>query len=138
MGSFDAGYGSTHMARLIGQKKAREMWFLARFYCAEEAKEMGLINRIVPVGQDVETALTLARRMASKDRTLIRETKRAVNRTYEIMGMGTALESALEVDMLIEGEGMATKHHFLEIARSDGLRAALKWREERAAEADRE
>lgn len=44
MGSFDAGYGSTHMARLIGQKRAREMWFLCRFYSASEAREMGLIN----------------------------------------------------------------------------------------------
>lgn len=46
MGSFDAGYGSTHMARLIGQKKAREMWFLCRFYSAQEALEMGLVNAV--------------------------------------------------------------------------------------------
>lgn len=44
VGSFDAGYGSTHMARLIGQKKAREMWFLARLYDAQEAMQMGLVN----------------------------------------------------------------------------------------------
>lgn len=46
MGSFDAGYGSTHMARLIGQKKAREMWFLARLYDAQEAERMGLVNKV--------------------------------------------------------------------------------------------
>ena len=46
MGSFDAGYGCSQMARLIGQKKAREMWFMARFYSAEEAREMGLINTV--------------------------------------------------------------------------------------------
>ena len=46
MGSFDAGYGSTHMARLIGQKKAREMWFLCRFYDAAEALQMGLVNAV--------------------------------------------------------------------------------------------
>ena len=45
VGSFDAGYGSTHMVRLIGQKKAREMWFLARLYSAQEALDMGLINK---------------------------------------------------------------------------------------------
>jgi len=45
VGSFDAGYGSTHMARLIGQKKAREMWFLARLYDAQEAMQMGLVNK---------------------------------------------------------------------------------------------
>ena len=46
MGSFDAGYGSTQMVRLIGQKKAREMWFLARLYSADEAERMGLINKV--------------------------------------------------------------------------------------------
>jgi naphthoate synthase len=46
VGSFDAGYGSTQMVRLIGQKKAREMWFLARLYSAQEALAMGLINKV--------------------------------------------------------------------------------------------
>lgn len=46
VGSFDAGYGSTHMARLVGQKKAREMWFLARLYDAQEAMQMGLVNKV--------------------------------------------------------------------------------------------
>ena len=46
VGSFDAGYGSTHMARLVGQKKAREMWFLARLYDAQEAQQMGLVNKV--------------------------------------------------------------------------------------------
>ena len=44
MGSFDAGYGSTRMARLIGQKRARELWFLCRYMDAEEASSTGLIN----------------------------------------------------------------------------------------------
>ena len=46
VGSFDAGYGSTQMVRLIGQKRAREMWFLARLYTAEQALSMGLINKV--------------------------------------------------------------------------------------------
>ncbi len=46
VGSFDAGYGSTHMVRLVGQKKAREMWFTARLYDAQEAHRMGLINTV--------------------------------------------------------------------------------------------
>jgi enoyl-CoA hydratase/carnithine racemase len=46
VGSFDAGYGSTHMARLVGQKKAREIWFLARLYDAQEAAQMGLVNKV--------------------------------------------------------------------------------------------
>lgn len=46
VGSFDAGYGSTQMVRLIGQKKAREMWFLARLYDAKQALDMGLVNTV--------------------------------------------------------------------------------------------
>ncbi|KAI3817540.1 hypothetical protein L1987_11335 [Smallanthus sonchifolius] len=47
VGSFDAGYGSSIMSRLVGPKKAREMWFLARFYTAQEAEKMGLINTVI-------------------------------------------------------------------------------------------
>lgn len=46
VGSFDAGYGSTHMAQLVGQKKAREIWFLCRLYDAHEAHRMGLVNTV--------------------------------------------------------------------------------------------
>jgi enoyl-CoA hydratase/carnithine racemase len=50
VGSFDAGYGSTHMARIVGQKKAREIWFVARLYDAKEAEEMGLVNKVGGAG----------------------------------------------------------------------------------------
>ena len=49
VGSFDAGFGSSYLARVVGQKKAREIWFLCRQYNAQEALDMGLINTIVPV-----------------------------------------------------------------------------------------
>ena len=48
VGSFDAGFGSSYMARCVGQKKVREIWFLCRQYTAQEALEMGLINKVVP------------------------------------------------------------------------------------------
>lgn len=136
---FGAGIVVMILPWIVGPKRAKEIILLGLDdVSAVEAKAMGLVNRVVPVGQDVETALALARRMAAMDRPLVRETKRAINRAFETMGMGAALESALEIDTLIEGEGMATKQRFLEIARSDGLRAALKWREDRAAAAERE
>ena len=49
MGSFDGGFGSAYMARIVGQKKAREIWFLCRQYDATQALDMGLINEVVPV-----------------------------------------------------------------------------------------
>ncbi len=54
VGSFDAGYGSSHLARIVGQKKAREIWFLCRQYNVHEAEKMGMINTIVPLA-DLET-----------------------------------------------------------------------------------
>lgn len=49
VGSFDAGFGSSYLARIVGQKKAREIWFLCRQYSAQEALEMGLVNKVVPL-----------------------------------------------------------------------------------------
>ena len=49
VGSFDGGFGSSYLARIVGQKKAREIWFLCRQYGAEEALDMGLVNKVVPV-----------------------------------------------------------------------------------------
>ncbi|ESR51586.1 hypothetical protein KPL70_013008 [Citrus sinensis] len=61
VGSFDAGYGSSIMSRLVGPKKAREMWFLARFYTAEEAEKMGLVNTVVPVSLFVAYLMSLTK-----------------------------------------------------------------------------
>lgn len=51
VGSFDGGFGSSYLARIVGQKKAREIWYLCRQYNAEEAEKMGLVNKVVPVGE---------------------------------------------------------------------------------------
>jgi len=92
---------------------------------------MGLVNEVVPVGTELDRALEIAANLAVIDPIAVRETKRALNRAYEIMGMGEALETALDIDLQIEGEGTAEKRQFLEITRRDGLRAALAWRDAR-------
>ncbi|PPD81822.1 hypothetical protein GOBAR_DD21245 [Gossypium barbadense] len=61
VGSFDAGYGSSIMSRLVGPKKAREMWFLARFYTASEAEKMGLVNAVVPCREILRNSPTAIR-----------------------------------------------------------------------------
>ena len=63
VGSFDGGYGSAHMARIVGQKKAREIWFLCKFYGAHEALEMGLVNAVVPLERLERETLRWWRRM---------------------------------------------------------------------------
>lgn len=132
---FGAGIVVMLLPWIVGPKRAKEIILLGLDRIgAEEARAIGLVNRVVASGCDVEEALMLARRMAGMDRVLVKETKRAINRSYDLMGMGAALEAALDIDTLIEGQGMPTKRRFLEIARTDGLRAALAWREARAAE----
>ena len=51
MGSFDAGFGTVFLARVVGEKKAREIWYLCRQYSAQEALDMGLVNKVVPQEQ---------------------------------------------------------------------------------------
>ena len=51
VGSFDAGFGSSYLARMVGQKRAREIWFLCKKYTAREAEQMGMVNRVVPIEQ---------------------------------------------------------------------------------------
>ena len=98
---------------------------------ASEAHRMGLVNRVVPEAQVLDTAMSLAEKMTRMDQSLLRATKLALNRTYEIMGMGRALEAALDLDLMVEGRGTEDKARFLEITRTEGLRAAVAWRDAR-------
>ncbi|CAK9194735.1 unnamed protein product [Sphagnum troendelagicum] len=79
VGSFDAGYGCSMMARLIGQKRAREMWFLARFYSAQEAMNMGLINTVVPLEKLEEETVVWCRKILQNSPMAIRLLKSALN-----------------------------------------------------------
>mmetsp|Transcript_71412 Transcript_71412/g.225518 ORF Transcript_71412/g.225518 Transcript_71412/m.225518 type:complete len:337 (+) Transcript_71412:64-1074(+) len=83
VGSFDAGYGSSHMARLIGQKKAREMWFLCRLYDAQEAHRMGLVNTVVPLRELEAETMQWCREMLKNSPTAIRFCKAALNATED-------------------------------------------------------
>lgn len=102
---------------------------------AQEALAMGLISRVVEPGQHVQAALHTARGIALMDPVLVAETKKALNRTYEIQGMPTALRMALDVDHTIESHGSPDKRRFMEIAREKGMRAAIAWRDARFAAA---
>ncbi|XP_020520689.1 1,4-dihydroxy-2-naphthoyl-CoA synthase, peroxisomal isoform X2 [Amborella trichopoda] len=79
VGSFDAGYGCSIMSRLVGPKKAREMWFLSRFYSAQEAEKMGLVNMVVPLAKLQEETLKWCREILRNSPTAIRVCKAALN-----------------------------------------------------------
>lgn len=131
---FGAGIVAMILPWVAGPKLAKEIILTGEDRLpAARALEIGMINRIVPAGQEVDAALEVARRIAVMDPGLVRETKRALNRTFELMGMGEALEAALDIDLLIEGGGSPDKKAFLAVAREKGLRAAIAWRDARFA-----
>jgi len=83
--SFDSGFGSAYLAKQIGQKKAREVFFLGKTYSAEEAAEMGMVNEVVPHEQLEETALEWAETMTGKSPTAMRMLKYGFNLTDDGM-----------------------------------------------------
>ena len=128
---FGAGIVVMLLPWLTNPKAAKEMLLTGEAVSARRAEQLGLVNRVVPEAELLETALSLARKMARMDPGLLKATKAAANRAFEIMGMGRALEAALDIDLMIEGRGTEDKARFLEIARSEGLRAAVAWRDAR-------
>jgi naphthoate synthase len=79
VGSFDAGYGATLLARTVGHKKAKEIWFLCRQYTAQEALEMGLVNAVVPLEQLEAESIKWAKEILEKSPIAIRFLKMAFN-----------------------------------------------------------
>ncbi|CDX00514.1 1,4-dihydroxy-2-naphthoyl-CoA synthase [bioreactor metagenome] len=79
VGSFDAGYGAGYLARIVGHKKAREIWYLCRQYTAREALAMGLVNKVVPFERLEEETVTWAREILRHSPTALRFLKAAFN-----------------------------------------------------------
>lgn len=129
---FGAGIVAMLLPWYVGPKLAKELILTGDDTLpVERALELGFVNKVVPEGRELEEAIRLASRVARMEPGLVRQTKAALNRTYDIMGLGQALEMALDTDLLIEGQGTDDKRTFLKIARDKGLGAALAWREAR-------
>jgi naphthoate synthase len=79
VGSFDGGLGASYLARIVGQKKAREIWYLCRQYGAEEALQMGLVNKVVPYAQLETETLSWAREMLAHSPMALRFLKSSLN-----------------------------------------------------------
>jgi enoyl-CoA hydratase/carnithine racemase len=129
---FGAGIVVMILPWIVGPKIAKEIILTGEDRIpAARAREIGIVNRIIPDAELEHTALALARHIAAIDPELVRETKRAINRGFEVQGLVEALEAALEIDLAIEGQGSPDKIAFMEIARREGLKAALAWRDAR-------
>ena len=79
VGSFDAGFGSSYLARIVGQKKAREIWFLCRQYSAREAEQMGMVNKVVPLERLEDECVEWAQTMMERSPLALRMIKMGLN-----------------------------------------------------------
>lgn len=114
VGSFDGGFGASYLARVVGQKKAREIWFLCRQYNAQEALDMGLVNTVVPVENLEEEGIKWAQEILEKSPTAIRCLKSAFNADCD--GQAGIQELAGNATLLyyLTEEGTEGKQAFLE------------------------
>ena len=129
---FGAGIVTMILPWITGPKHAKEIILTGNDrVTAAEALRMGLVSRVVASGEELASAMTAARTIAAMDPMLVQQSKRAINRAYELMNMREALAAGLDIDLQIEGEGSIDKRQFMDIARKQGLKAALAWREAR-------
>ena len=114
VGSFDGGFGSSYLSRIVGQKKAREIWYLCRQYNAEEALGMGLINRVVPLHELEKEGIQWASEILEKSPLAIRCLKSAFNADCD--GQAGVQELAGNATLLyyLSEEGKEGKNAFLE------------------------
>lgn len=98
VGSFDAGFGASYLARIVGQKKAREIWFLCQQYSATEAERMGLVNKVVPIDQLEDTCVKWAEIMMERSPLALRMMKAGFN--AELDGQAGIQELAGDATML--------------------------------------
>ncbi len=119
VGSFDGGYGASYMARIVGQKKAREIWFLCRQYDARQALDMGLVNTVVPLERLEEETLQWCREMLANSPMALRCLKAAMNADCD--GQAGLQELAGNATLLfyMTGEGQEGRQAFLEKRKPD-------------------
>ncbi len=114
VGSFDGGFGASYLARIVGQKKAREIWFLCYQYDAKEALEMGLVNKVVPLEELEETYVSWAKKILKKSPLAIRMLKASFN--AELDGQTGIQELAGNATLLyyLSDEAKEGKNAFME------------------------
>ena len=98
VGSFDAGFGSSYLARQVGQKKAREIWFLCQQYTAKEAEEMGMVNKVVSLPELEATTLDWCNIMMQRSPMALRMIKRGLN--AELDGQSGIMELAGDATLM--------------------------------------
>jgi len=114
VGSFDAGFGSSYLARHVGQKRAREIWFLCEQYTAQQAFEMGMVNKVVPLNKLEDETVAWCKKIMQRSPLAIRMIKAGLN--AELDGQAGIQEFAGNATMLyyMTEEAQEGKNAFLE------------------------
>ena len=119
VGSFDGGFGASYLARIVGQKKAREIWYLCDQYDAQEALEMGLVNKVVPLVNLEETTMNWCRKILEKSPLALRMLKASFN--AELDGQAGIQQLAGDATLLyyLSEEAKEGKNAFMEKRKPD-------------------
>jgi enoyl-CoA hydratase len=129
---FGSGMVALLLPWVVGPKAAKELLLTGNDKVdAARALQLGIVNHVVPAGQELDKALDIARDIAAAAPLSVELTKRAINRTYEMMNMRQALLAALDIDVLIEAGAGPERTEFNRIRKEKGLKAALEWRDAR-------
>jgi naphthoate synthase len=119
VGSFDGGFGASYLARIVGQKKAREIWFLCDQYDADEALQMGLVNKVVPLDELESTTIEWCRKILEKSPLALRLLKASFN--AELDGQNGIQQLAGDATLLyyLSEEAQEGKNAFVEKRKPD-------------------
>jgi enoyl-CoA hydratase len=129
---FGSGVVTMVMPWLIGARRSKELLLTGEDRMeAAEALRIGLVNRVVPRDRLEEETLALARKMAVIDPVALSMTKRAINRSLEVAGFREALMANIDIDAIIESAEVPEREEFNRIREEQGLKAAIRWRDER-------
>ncbi len=114
VGSFDGGFGSSYLARHVGQKRAREIWFLCEQYTAQEAMDMGMVNKVVTLEELENTTVQWCKTMQKRSPLALRMIKRSLN--AELDGQHGLMQLAGDATLMyyLMEEAQEGKHAFLE------------------------
>jgi enoyl-CoA hydratase len=129
---FGTGIVAMLLPWITGPKQAKELLLTGDDRVdAADALRMGIVNHVVPADQAFDKGMAIARTMAKAAERSVRFTKRAINAQYEAMGFSTALDAALDIDVLLNAGSSPEKREFARIRKEQGVKAALAWRDAR-------
>ena len=123
--------GTQTLRHLVRLDVAKELTFTGRVVSGEEAVAIGLATRTA--ADPYAAAMEMARELAAASPEAVRQTKRAIHRAYDAMGLRQALREALEIDIEIEADENPARAEFNRIRASEGLAAAIAWRDARTS-----